>query len=110
MITKLQAAYILAAVSWMVGQSGAATVGAAGVRTAGVDAGRPPMVVRAGHTLETWPAEEQVRVTVRMVAFARAAVLGQSSVPGGRMWSNIKELAATASDVWEPSSHPDYMQ
>jgi len=47
---------------------------------------------------------------VRMVAFARAAVLGQSSVPGGRMWSNIKELAATASDVWEPSSHPDYMR
>jgi fermentation-respiration switch protein FrsA (DUF1100 family) len=68
------------------------------------------MVVRAGHTLETWPAQEQERVTVRMVAFARAAVLGQSSVPGGRMWSNIKELTATAADVWEPSSHPDYMQ
>jgi len=68
------------------------------------------MVVRAGHTIETWPEEEQDRVMVRMVAFARAAVLGQSSVPGGRAWSNIKELAATASDVWETSSHPDYMR
>jgi hypothetical protein len=68
------------------------------------------MVVRAGHPVETWPDEEKDRVMARMVAFARAAVLGQSSVPGGRIWSNIKELAATASDVWEPSSHPDYMQ
>ena len=67
------------------------------------------MVVRAGHPIETWPDEEKDRVTVRMVAFARAAVLGQPLVPGGRMWSNIKELAATASDVWEPSSHPDYV-
>jgi hypothetical protein len=68
------------------------------------------MVVRAGHPVETWPREEQDRVMVRMVAFARAAVLGQPSVPGGRMWSNVRELAATASDVWEPSSHPDYMK
>jgi len=68
------------------------------------------MVVRAGHPVETWPREEQDRVMVRMVVFARAAVLGQSSVPGGRMWSNIKELAATTADVWETSSHPDYMK
>lgn len=67
------------------------------------------MVVRAGHPLESWPDEEKERVTVRMVAFARAAVLGQASAPGGRQWSNMKELAATASDVWEASSHPDYM-
>ena len=68
------------------------------------------LVVRAGHPVETWPREEQDRVMVRMVVFARAAVLGQSSVPGGRMWSNIKELAATTADVWETSSHPDYMK
>jgi len=42
MITKLQAAHTLAAVSWMVAQSGAATVGAAGVHAASVDAARPP--------------------------------------------------------------------
>lgn len=67
------------------------------------------MVVRAGHPVETWPDEEKDRVMVRMIAFARAAVLGQSSVPGGRMWSNMKELVATASDVWETSSQPGYM-
>jgi hypothetical protein len=71
---------------------------------------RELMVVRAGHPVETWPDEEKERVMVRMVVFARAAVLGQSAAPGGRTWSNIKELAATASDVWEPSSHPDYMR
>jgi hypothetical protein len=67
------------------------------------------MVVRAGHPVETWPDEEKDRVMVRMIAFARAAVLDQSSVPGGRMWSNMKELVATASDVWETSSQPGYM-
>jgi hypothetical protein len=67
------------------------------------------MVVRAGHPVETWPDEEKDRVMVRMIAFARAAVLGQSSVPGARLWSNMKELVATASDVWETSSQPGYM-
>lgn len=67
------------------------------------------MVVRAGHPVETWPDEEKDRVMVRMIAFARAAVLGQSSVPGGRLWSNMKELVATTDDVWETSSQPGYM-
>lgn len=64
------------------------------------------VVVRGPHPLETWPAQEQERVGERMVAFARAVVLGYRQVPGGRPWSNMKELVATASDVWEPSSQP----
>jgi hypothetical protein len=64
------------------------------------------VVVRGPHPFETWPAEEQDRVGQRMVEFARAVVLGYRQVPGGRRWSNMKELVATASDVWEPSSEP----
>jgi hypothetical protein len=41
-----------------------------------------------------------------MIAYARAVVLGRSSIPGRRTWSNMKELVATSSDVWEPSTHP----
>jgi pimeloyl-ACP methyl ester carboxylesterase len=64
------------------------------------------VVVRGPHPFETWPAEEQERVGQRMVQFARAVALGYKSAPGGRGWSNMKELVATASDVWEPSSQP----
>ena len=64
------------------------------------------VVVRGPHPFETWPEEEQQRVGQRMVEFARAVALGRRSVPGGRPWSNMKELAATASDVWETSSQP----
>jgi pimeloyl-ACP methyl ester carboxylesterase len=64
------------------------------------------VVVRAPHPFETWPAQEKARVSGRLLAFAKALVLGQSSAPGGRAWSTMKELVATADDVWEPSSQP----
>lgn len=64
------------------------------------------VVVRGPHPFETWPGQEKERVNERMLAFARAVVLGKKDVPGGRPWSNLKELAATADDVWEPSSQP----
>jgi hypothetical protein len=64
------------------------------------------VVVRGPHPFETWPEEEQERVGQRMVEFAQAVALGKRSVPGARPWSNMKELAATASDVWEPSTQP----
>jgi hypothetical protein len=64
------------------------------------------VVVRGPHPFETWPAEEQERVGERMVAFARAIALGQGGAPGARSWSDMKELVATAADVWEPSSRP----
>jgi len=64
------------------------------------------IVVRGPHPYETWPEEEKQRTQARVVAFAKAVILGAKSVPGGRSWSNMKELVATASDVWEPSSKP----
>jgi hypothetical protein len=64
------------------------------------------VVVRGPHPYESWPASEKKRVQERMVAYARAAVLGLPSVAGGRPWTSRKELVATASDVWEPSSDP----
>ena len=64
------------------------------------------VVVRGPHPFETWPAEEKARVEERMIAYARAVVLGHKSVPGQRPWTNMKELVATTGDVWEPSTHP----
>jgi hypothetical protein len=64
------------------------------------------VVVRGPHPFETWPDQERIRVGERMVAFARAVVLGQKSVPGGRPWATMKDLVATTDDVWEPSTKP----
>lgn len=68
------------------------------------------LVVRAGHPMETFPDEEKDRLIVRMTAFATAAVQGAKVAPGARTWTTMKELAATASDVWEPSSDPQFGQ
>ncbi|MDB5736488.1 MAG: hypothetical protein JWO65_156 [Sphingomonas bacterium] len=64
------------------------------------------VVVRGPHAYETWPAEEKLRVQDRMIAYAKAVVLGQKTIPGRRTWSDMKQLVATSSDVWEPSTHP----
>jgi len=64
------------------------------------------VVVRGPHAFETWPPEEKARVTDRAIAYAKAVLLGQKSVPGRRTWTNMKELVGTTSDVWEPSTHP----
>ena len=64
------------------------------------------VVVRGPHPYGSWPEEERRRVQERMVAYAKAVVLGRASIPGGRTWSNMKELVGTTSDVWEPSSRP----
>jgi hypothetical protein len=64
------------------------------------------VVVRGPHPYETWPSVEKERVQQRFLAFARAVVLGQAAIPGGRPWSNMKELVATTEDVWEPTSEP----
>jgi pimeloyl-ACP methyl ester carboxylesterase len=64
------------------------------------------VVVRAPHPYEVWPASEQKRVRERLVAFAQTVIQGKSSVSGARPWSNMKELVATSSDVWEPSTKP----
>ena len=48
--------------------------------------------------------ERQFWVQERMVQFAMAAVPGRSEVPGDRKWADMKELVATSSDTWEPST------
>jgi hypothetical protein len=64
------------------------------------------VVVRGPHAWETWPAEEKLRVQDRVIAYARSVVLGEKAIPGRRTWRNMKELVATSSDVWEPSTKP----
>jgi hypothetical protein len=68
------------------------------------------VVVRGPHEFAEWPAPEQRRVTRRMIAYARAVILGARSIPGSRNWSNMKELVGTSDDVWEPSTHPTVVQ
>ncbi|MGH7104906.1 MAG: hypothetical protein ACREFT_00145, partial [Acetobacteraceae bacterium] len=63
-------------------------------------------VVRGPHAFATWPAVEQLHATQHMIAYARAVVLGEKSIPGRRSWSNMKQLVGTSDDVWEPSTHP----
>jgi hypothetical protein len=64
------------------------------------------VVVRGPHAYETWPEVERQRVRERIFAYATAVVLGHKSISGRRSWSNMKELVATTSDVWEASTHP----
>ncbi|MES2288099.1 MAG: hypothetical protein V4530_00065 [Pseudomonadota bacterium] len=64
------------------------------------------VVVRGPHAFTTWPDEERQRVADRLIAYGRAVLLGQSTIPGGRPWRDMKELVATTSDVWEPSTKP----
>lgn len=64
------------------------------------------VVIRAPHPYEVWPEPEQRRVQERMVQFARAIILGKSDAPRGRPWRDMKELVATSSDIWEPSTKP----
>ena len=64
------------------------------------------VVVRGPHPFETWPAEERRRTQERALAFALAVMQGKSRVEGGRPWTNMKELVATTSDVWEESTKP----
>lgn len=68
------------------------------------------VVVRGPHPFETWPPAEKARVQERMIAYAEAVVLNRKSIPGRRTWTNMKELVATTSDVWEPSTHPTVVQ
>jgi len=67
---------------------------------------RDLVVVRGPHEFAEWPAPEQRRVTGRMIAYARAVLLGAKSIAGRRRWSNMKELVGTSDDIWEPSTRP----
>jgi pimeloyl-ACP methyl ester carboxylesterase len=71
-----------------------------------VDGPKELVVVRGPHPFTVWPQEEKDRVVDRMIAYGKAAVFGYRDIPGARRWSNMKDLVATASDVWEPSTRP----
>lgn len=63
------------------------------------------VVVRGPH--ETDLASEQIEhMTARMVAFSKAAVLGQREVPGAARFDDLKSLVATSIPQWEASSDP----
>lgn len=64
------------------------------------------VVVRAPHPYEVWPEQERARVRERMVKFATGVIQHKSVIPGGRPWRDLKELVATSSDIWEPSTRP----
>ena len=63
-------------------------------------------VFRGPHPLATQNAESMRRVGARMVAFARAAVLGQDGVEGARAPANLKDLVLASSDHWELTTEP----
>jgi pimeloyl-ACP methyl ester carboxylesterase len=63
-------------------------------------------VVRGPHPFETWPASEKERIRDRIIAYATAVLFDQNTIPGQRPWTNMKQLVATSSDVWEPSTKP----
>lgn len=71
-----------------------------------VDGPKELVVVRGSHAYSVWPEEEKRRVVDRMIEYGKAAVFGYRQIPGARNWSNMKELVATTSDVWEPSTKP----
>ena len=64
------------------------------------------VLARGPHSIETWPQQDLERVRDRMVAFAQAAVLSRTSLPGLQPWRNLKELVATTPERWELSSQP----
>jgi hypothetical protein len=63
-------------------------------------------VTRAPHPFEVWPAAERERIVRRTIAFATAAALGRSGLPGARPWHDLRSLVATAGEAWESSSQP----
>ncbi len=64
------------------------------------------VVVRGPHPLEVWPKAERDRMIDRMIAFATSATFDRKTAPGGRLWSDAKQLAGTTADLWEPSTQP----
>ena len=64
------------------------------------------VVVRGPHPFESWPPSERQRTQERAVAFAIALIQGKTRIDDARPWKDMKELVATADDVWEESTKP----
>jgi pimeloyl-ACP methyl ester carboxylesterase len=63
-------------------------------------------VVRGPHSENEYGPENVQHMTERVVAFARAAVLGLREVPGAARFTDIKSLVASSPPWWEPSNVP----
>lgn len=63
-------------------------------------------VFRGPHPLATQNAENMRLVGMRMLAFSRAAVLGQSRVDGARAPGSLKNLVLSSPDHWELTTAP----
>jgi pimeloyl-ACP methyl ester carboxylesterase len=64
------------------------------------------VVVRGPHGEAEFGAENIEHLAARMVAFSRAAVLGQREVLGAARFQDLKSLVASSIPYWEPSSDP----
>ncbi|MGJ7572295.1 alpha/beta hydrolase family protein [Variovorax sp. RB2P76] len=64
------------------------------------------VVARGPHSIETWPESDRAYLRERMVAYAKAVIVGGRTIPGARKWKDFKSLVATTPDSWEPSSRP----
>lgn len=63
-------------------------------------------VFRGPHPLATQSVDNMRLVGTRMVAFARAAVLGQDGVEGANAPGNLKDLVLSSPDHWEVTTAP----
>ena len=63
-------------------------------------------VFRGPHVLATQSPENMRLVGARMVAFARAAVLGLPRVPGAHAPADLRDLVTSSADHWERTTDP----
>ncbi len=64
------------------------------------------VLARGPHSIETWPASDRAYLRERMVAYAKAVIVGGRTIPGAKPWKDFKSLVATTPDSWEASSKP----
>lgn len=64
------------------------------------------VVVRGPHSENEFGAENVRHMEARMVAFSKAAVLGQREVPGAALFQDLKSLVASSIPYWDPLSDP----
>ncbi len=63
-------------------------------------------VFRGPHPLATQSPDNMRLVGQRMAAFATAAVLGQSAVPGAHAPADLRDLVLSSPDFWERTTAP----
>lgn len=64
------------------------------------------VVVRGPHSECEWGEENTRHMIARMIAFARAAVLGEAESPGAVHPADLRDLVCSSPDAWEETSRP----